>query len=329
MRTMGKRLRERNKRRALLQDVSQTPRRKGRTMKRKHYCAIHDRFYRKVCLPCKRRARKALVEIEAAKRPPKPRKPKPKKKPNGAVIYDGPSTLTGDRVIVIAVGLRAKSTNEKTGGMIQTYILRADRNPLDAIDDGADDAICGDCMHRGLQTGKRSCYVQVFNAPLAIWRAWKRGIYPDRTRDADIAIVGADRIVRVGAYGDPAAVPFRVWDRLLSRAKRWTGYTHQWRRPDAAPLRDIVMASCDSDNEADRAHSAGWRTFRVRFPDDSAPTLPEVSCPASAEMGHRVTCDACTLCSGTWNQAKSVVINVHGAKGKINAFAGNRLAMAR
>ena len=41
--------------------------------------------------------------------------------PNGYVIYDGASLLNGERIIAIA--LTSKSSNSKTGAMMQTYVL--------------------------------------------------------------------------------------------------------------------------------------------------------------------------------------------------------------
>ena len=61
------------------------------------------------------------------------------------VFYDGPSALDGAPIIGIAV---LRSDNRKTGDMVQTYILRADTHPVDALRDGSDASICGDCPHR-------------------------------------------------------------------------------------------------------------------------------------------------------------------------------------
>ena len=71
--------------------------------------------------------------------------------PNGYVIYDGPSAWDGKRIVVIVTGIRSKSANRKTGGMVQTYIIRPDVSPLAAVyESEADASICGDCPHRGI-----------------------------------------------------------------------------------------------------------------------------------------------------------------------------------
>src|SRR5208282_2367359 len=100
--------------------------------------------------------------------------------------------------------------------MIQTYILRTDMEPQTAIKIGADASICGDCRHRGDGTGKgRTCYVNVGQGPLGVYRAFKRGKYPANDFQLDI---GDGRIVRLGTYGDPAAVPAHLWQYLVNNA---------------------------------------------------------------------------------------------------------------
>ncbi len=253
----------------------------------------------------------------------------PTKQPNSAIVYRGPSLLTGKDVVVIATGLGRKSANGKTGAMVQTWILDATMNPVDAVKRGKDDTVCGQCKHRGTKANRllrakerrqfgrtktqsdRSCYVTVIQAPNAIWKAFKAGRY-QRLQSAWIK----GRTIRIGSYGDPAAVPAFVWRELLEAAgveKGRTGYTHQWRNCDVS-LQSLLMASVDTKSEALEAVKAGWRYFRVR--DDMTPLMAgEISCPASAEMGHRVVCADCTLCQGTSIGAKSIAILPHGTAG--------------
>ena len=241
--------------------------------------------------------------------------------PLGYVIYRGASRLDGAPIVVIVTGLRA-STNIKTGRVLQTWILRSDLSPTDAIRAGADSSICGDCLHRGdPETGrKRSCYVLEFQAPLAVWRAWRRGAYEDITGDWEqISQACYGRIVRLGSYGDPAAVPDVVWAAALTGAPRWSGYTHQWRGlPQGALLRVIAMASVDSPEEAAEAQADGWRTFRVGY---APPGRGEISCPASKEAGERTTCADCGLCAGSYREARNITIRPHGSRGRQLAVA--------
>lgn len=227
----------------------------------------------------------------------------------GIILYEGPSMIDGAPIVVVATG----STNRKTGGMLQTWIIRADVEPHEARKTGQDASICGDCPHRA-----GSCYVVLHQAPLSVFRAYKRGSYRTAGDLQTIAAVGKGKAVRLGSYGDPAAVPVEVWEALVSEAASHTGYTHQWRKVPS--LRTFCMASCDTEADRLEAKANGWRTFRVRAAD--APLMDrEITCPASAEGGSRTTCDRCGLCAGLrkWS-GKDVAIIVHGAAAKVNAY---------
>ncbi|MFY7951243.1 MAG: hypothetical protein ACOVT5_01935 [Armatimonadaceae bacterium] len=246
---------------------------------------------------------------------------------NGVILYEGPSLLDGAPVVAIATGLKGKSRNEKTGDMVQTWILRADVAPHEAIHTGEDASVCGDCPHRGrIEDGRnvgRSCYVTTFQAPLSVWKAYRRGLYPAVSRE-DVATLFAGRMVRLGSYGDPAAIPVDVWQNAVARASGWTGYTHQWRTAPRA-LAALCMASVETDGQARAARLQGWRTFRVRAEGQPLAPKLEFICPASAEAGMKTDCASCRACMGTESKAKaSPVIIAHGAGRR----AASALAMA-
>ena len=102
------------------------------------------------------------------------------------IIYDGPSLLDGTPIVAIAI---RKSGNAKTGDMVQTYILCRDIDPRDANKTGADYSICGACRHRGTPTNdpnrklaeNRSCYVNIAQGVLIVWKSFQRGIYDTAT----------------------------------------------------------------------------------------------------------------------------------------------------
>ena len=129
----------------------------------------------------------------------------------------------------------------------------------------------------------------------------------------------AARAVRFGAYGDPTLIPLGILRYIAFFSKKWTGYTHQWRRAKYQPYREYIMASVDNLAELESARELGWRTFRVRA--NGAPLMQgEISCPASDEMEKRTTCERCGLCNGARrdNDARATIaIVVHGA-GKKN-----------
>jgi hypothetical protein len=189
--------------------------------------------------------------------------------------------------------------------MLQTWILAQDEAPHHAVKSGADEAVCGDCPARG-----KWCYVTVFQGPRSIWETWKRGGYPACNLD-DLK----RKEVRFGAYGDPAAVPFEVWDEIGIHASMHTGYTHAWKYCN--PLhKHYCMASVDSEEEALQAREKGWRTFRVTESLDNLMTK-EVVCPASDEAGKKLQCIQCGACDGVSGNRKShIVIKAHGAKTK-------------
>jgi hypothetical protein len=118
-------------------------------------------------------------------------------------------------------------------------------------------------------------------------------------------MLGYNRFVRVGTYGDPAAAPQEVWTELLSEASDWTAYSHQsgWRP-------DIAMQSVNSHTEAQMHWQAGRRTFRVIANLGELDRTSEALCPASKEAGRRVQCTACKLCKGS-TLAKSIAIVQH------------------
>jgi len=223
-----------------------------------------------------------------------------------AIIYNGQSLLDNKPIVVIAT---YSNRNTKTGKVVQTYILRSDINPLEASKTGEDYSICGDCPMRGEVTTEperkiakgRKCYVNLGQGVLIVWKAYKRGVY----QVGDASEMGRGRFVRIGTYGDPAAVPSHVWDKLLSECDTWTAYTHQkpWRP-------DIAMQSADSHAEAIAHWKEGRRTFRVIADLGQIDKQNEALCPASKEAGRRVQCTACKLCKGS-SLAKSIAIVEH------------------
>jgi len=225
-------------------------------------------------------------------------------------LYQGPSLFDGRDIVVIAT---TSSRNAKTANMVQTWILLRDVRPDHAVKRGLDGTICGTCPYRSGQ----GCYVLVWNAPLSVWNAFHRGSYQDISGDLDaIARVGAGMKVRLGAYGDPVAAPIDIWEALVSRSAGHTGYTHAWR---VAPkgFRAMLMASADTPHESARAQLTGWRTFRTSA--DGVRERGEMTCPASAEAGHRTSCSECRACDGQRRDglsSKNVTIRLHGATAK-------------
>jgi hypothetical protein len=229
----------------------------------------------------------------------------------GAIIYQGPSLLDGEPIFVAAVW---SSTNRKTGNMLQTYIMRSDMDPLTASKWGEDASVCGDCRHRGeatldpmaKQAKNRSCYVVLGQGPLVVYKAFKRGAYPNYDDPVLRRSLGFKAVVRIGTYGDGAAVPQHVWDELLREASGHTAYTHN------GGDHQRYMISVDSLPEAKQAWTNKHRTFRVVRSTDEIVKSKEIECPS--ERG--VQCADCRLCGGSQTRAKSIAIVVHGGGAK-------------
>lgn len=263
------------------------------------------------------------MDIQIAKPEKTASTPKPRKKqPTGFVFYRGPSLIDGSPIV--GVCLVGTSTNVKTGAMVQTYILRADVHPVEAVKTGSDVSICGECPHRlrarfwidkkGRQRGgmKRTCYVNLGHGPTAVFSGLIRGIYPSVNPALLSKLKG--RMLRLGTYGDPAAIPKAYWNMLLdSGISGHTGYTHQWQTSLGNVWLGKLMASVDNAQERLKAWENGWRTFAVLNTSETHKTAQSATCPSSKEYtektGKKVQCADCKLCNGA---KANVAIQGHG-----------------
>jgi hypothetical protein len=183
-----------------------------------------------------------------------------------------------------------------------------------------------------------------------MWSSYKRGNYPDvRAMAADIMPGAmADRVklettlnvlgtlpdgVRLGAYGDPAAMPVNIARQLVKMAGTRQGFTHQWRWLGGTPWPLLCMASCELPQQVAQAAALGWRCYVV-YPEglsekEARRAISNASgrhvlghCPASEVKGYLVSCATCPIqCDG----ARYGVKHFH----VFNAAHGNPAAMAR
>jgi hypothetical protein len=220
---------------------------------------------------------------------------------NGYMVYQGPSMIDGRPIKAMVTGINKASDNRKTGDMLQLWIMPINSKPSDAVQNGDDASVCGECPHRPLLAkinGVSPCYVNHGQAPNSIYRA----TYPDT------GINKRNAPMRLGAWGDPAALPFEVVAGLVDG--NHTGYTHQWRTCDPR-FKDLLMASVDSRSEKIEASAMGWRTFRVMDRSDAEIMIGEIRCPASKEAGNLTQCADCGLCAGSTRKAKDIAIINH------------------
>jgi len=246
--------------------------------------------------------------------------PQKVKAPQGIILYEGPSRITGKKVVAIATGFSHDSKNPKTGkNMIQVWIIPASMSPLSAYARGKDRTTCGNCpMSSPKNGGNGTCYVHCFQAPHNIWKTYKTGKY-ERCTTANIMYFD-NAVIRLGSYGDPAAIPIQVFDALAKRAKSMVGYTHQWNNSFCDKgIKNYCMASVDTPKGKILAEKKGWRTFRIMIPGDEV-EKNEFLCPASEEAGHKTTCEKCLSCCGISKNMKSIGIFAHGRKWKVDRF---------
>ena len=259
---------------------------------------------------------------------------------NGFIFHES------EDIVCIATG---NSSNTKTGDEVQTWILYKHEPPNVAIDTGKDSIICGDCKHRGkvlsfkdalkyanilsnvkkkallkrIDTKRekglnsinvdRRCYVTTWQAPLSIYKAWKKGNYPTLTpKQAQKRL--AYKKVRLGSYGDPVHVPLEVWNTILKFTLGTTGYTHQWKNLEYIGYSKYLMASVDTSEEMFQANVLGYRTFRVRKKNEEVQPN-EVGCLSDRNArGTKklVSCVDCMMCSGlTSKVTKDISIIQH------------------
>jgi hypothetical protein len=229
------------------------------------------------------------------------------KAPKGYTLCTFPSPLDGKECVAI---LTLESTNRKTGNMCQVWIMLRDVNPVQAIEDGDDYSICGNCIHRKNRiTKQRSCYVNVGQSPNSIWKAYHRDAYPDALNNIQaVQRMLKGRSIRWGAYGDPALIPFPIFETFNDMAKAHTGYTHQWRESFARIYRHYFQASCDGLNDYLEATAHGWHTFAV-LPVGTQDDSFGKQCPATIEQS-MAQCVTCKLCDGG---KKNIWVEAHGS----------------
>ena len=231
----------------------------------------------------------------------------------GFIMYQGPSMLDGAPIVVIAT---MSTSNVKTGQMVQTWILRADINPVEASKTGDDSSICGNCVHRHYNKG--ACYVNIGQAPNSVYKGYQRGLYPVFSFD-DHAHYFGHRKIRLGAYGDPAAVPFDGMQSIAALGIGHTGYTHQAEHKGFdGRYFELCQVSADTPRQAAKYQKLGAKTFRVALAGDALAN-GELECLSDSKG---LQCIDCMLCDGS---TRNIAITVHGSRS--NRFKSNLIAV--
>lgn len=206
----------------------------------------------------------------------------------GAIVYQGPSLL--DPMTNVAAVATWGGVNRKTGPMLQVWILDLSVDPRRTVLTPTK-AACGTCP---LASG--GCYVRWEQAPHTILRKVQGLPARKGVTWTPYPTVRVDQLpqlpVRIGAAGDPAALPTTLVRALALHSTRgWTGYTHQWRSYPG--LKPYLMASCEGPGDMAEAEAQGWRAFGT----SDVPVPGAVQCPAS-RTHNAVQCEDCRLCNG-------------------------------
>jgi len=235
---------------------------------------------------------------------------------DAAIIYEGESNFPSrEPITVIATGIKRKSKNAKTGAMVQLWIILQNESPYNASKLGIDGAVCGDCKHRRSNGG--ACYVDLSKAPHAVYRKYSSGGYEQINNETLNHLKNLK--VRLGAYGDMFAIPYKPLKNFLSYVGKHTGYTHAWQNLDNKSIdlaRKYFVASVDSGKELSKARKLGLSTFRVKALNDNNNISNEIEC---VNTTHNKSCADCMLCSGRPSEKtrpRNIYINVHGSRAK-------------
>jgi hypothetical protein len=229
-----------------------------------------------------------------------------KKEARGFTLY------RSEEVVVIAT---LRTTNRKTGNMVQVWILDPTTDPVTSVKTGKDaSTVCKGCKF----ASGNGCYVNVGQAPLAVWKGYHKGIYPFLGKKYFDVVFGG-RKVRFGAYGNPSLIPLDIVSAIAKAAKGWTGYFHDWHlmpKEKSKAYGKFFMASTETDSSRCKASDMGLRYFHV------SPNQPRdtIECLSDAKG---ISCAECQLCQGlAKSRLKSVWINPHGSRvAKANAVA--------
>ena len=237
------------------------------------------------------------------------------------IVWRGPSVFNSAPVELVLSHLTYTPSNTKIGDMVQGWVIAQNEHPQEVIEQArksGDHPVCGNCEHYK----SKACYVMTKSIG-SVYNGSKVVLNMEDPQDVlFLGTILSGFFLRMGAYGDPMAVPAWLWLILASMVKGHTGYTHAWSHilsdrqkwaPTYAEYRGLLMASTDSEEETVAAADLGWRCFEVRPEFSTEGTDGSQVCPAFS-IG--LSCARCRKCDGLSRGARrpSIWIPSHGAK---------------
>jgi hypothetical protein len=201
----------------------------------------------------------------------------------------------------------------KTGEGVSLTIIDNEGFNLDTVRTTGIKA-CGDCTHARPTGGRKNGLCYVYTRPggsqgalggilkaFEVAEVLELEVFIERF----LLLAEAANYARFGKYGDPAASPTtaKIIARLALELRvldvPYTGYTHQWRKKKAEPLKGLLMASTETTEQTIQAQLEGWYIFEVK---PRKAKLDVIWCPAQkakAEKAAPVTCKDCRMCDGS------------------------------
>ena len=219
------------------------------------------------------------------------------------ILFKDKSNYTGKEVVST---ITYTSTNIKTGNIPQITFLPVASKPTDAIKNGEDESVCGNCRlrpinHKDTPMEDKPCYVNCGYGPNAIHKTLdKIEIHKVKT--------GQYEIGRIGAWGGCDSIPKDSVLKIRSMFKKVLNYTHDWENEKSNYLKAFTMASVHNLKDKIKANKLGFRTFRTVKNGDVKIEKDEIYCP---NFTKGIQCKACGLCGGSEIKAKNIVIPIH------------------
>lgn len=208
--------------------------------------------------------------------------------------------------------------NSKTGKGLMVSILPKNGIDLNTVRSKGSSS-CGDCTHARAKYGRKHGTCYTYKRPAGgqgVLGGIQSGFLRCETIDLSSFINKATVLaelsgfIRIGEFGDAGADKETALtiasllnniDKHVNRA----GYSHQWKKSKALPLRGLLMSSCDNLEEEREARADGWATFTVFGRKDE---IKKNWCPSQKSKGS-INCADCSNCDG--REGKRVYINMH------------------
>lgn len=213
----------------------------------------------------------------------------------------------------------AQSKNSKTGNVPTAWVGESKEEAWNS---------CEGCSLRG-----NGCYAWRGSVQLGflnVARANRNGAdksleFALENRHKDAKMFRLTAIGDIGRCGDEIAAS--ILSKIDEAGLEPVGYTHHWREENVAETwKGVLMASCETEDDADLAVSQGWRATMIVDESVNQSFYTKagnkvVICPAQTKKG--ITCNDCRLCNGKKKAAPIIAFQVHGKASNVIKTEGH------